>query len=68
MLGICLFVANLTPSAEVELFGYAALVFLAAHLFNGFIWPSLRDCVCIVWTDVMAGARRALRDLRSLRE
>jgi hypothetical protein len=67
MLGFCLFAVGL-PVSEVELFGYAALVFLAAHLFTAYVWPAARDCVCTVYSDVVAAARRAKQDIKSLRE
>jgi hypothetical protein len=54
--------------SELELIGLAALVYLAIHLFNSLIWPSLRELVRVVYCDLMNGFRRVKTDLRSLRE
>ena len=54
--------------SELELIGLAALVYLALHLFNSLIWPSLREMVMVVYCDLMNGFRRVKTDLRTLRE
>lgn len=69
MLEVCLVaVATLWGRSELEWIGLVALFYLVSHLFVSFVWPSLRNCVCVIWTDLVAGARTIKRDLKQLRD
>lgn len=68
MPGVCLVaVATFWGLSELEVIGLAALIYLTSHLFVSFVWPSLRSCACIVWSDLVAAAHRVKHDWRELR-